>query len=159
MAEKFLGYIFPLFLRPEATTVGQTVWEGSSEARCPFSKSQPRPLLPSPAVSGFLTFFPSLLPEQMQFGKRQATVTASARGCLLPVDGFRDGFRPSRCSACLRPSWVLGDGRWSGQESRSGPCASVIKGTHKKHLLGASHYPETSACVTLLISTRTLFWP
>lgn len=159
MAEKFLGYIFPLFLRPEATTVGQTVWEGSSEAHCPFSKSQPRPLLPSPAVSGFLTFFPSLLPEQMQFGKRQATVTASARGCLLPVDGFRDGFRPSRYSACLRPSWVLGDGRWSGQESRSGPCASVIKGTHKKHLLGASHYPETSACVTLLISTRTLFWP
>lgn len=76
VAEKFLGYIFFSYscgLKPQQ--LARLPREGSSKA---FPKSQPHPLLPSPAVSVFLTFFPSLPSEQMQFGKRQATVTAPA---------------------------------------------------------------------------------
>lgn len=80
VAEKFLGYIFFLFLRPEATTVGQTAEGGALPKLTVLSPSLSLtsfcPHLP--ALSGLLTFFPSLLPEQMQFGKRRAAIKALA---------------------------------------------------------------------------------
>lgn len=88
----------------------------------------------------------------MQFGERQATaatITASAERVSLPA---QDGFSlsvldilPFSVGLAHRPFSVLGGGRWSGQKSHCGLCASVIKVTQNEYLLCTNHYSGISA--------------
>lgn len=128
VAEKFLGYIFFFLFRwPEATEVGQTAKAEILQGPLSSPKSQAQLLLPHLLFLHFSLPFPT--PRTNTTGEEAGSYCLSrCHSCLLAAaDGFGLSSRYSVClcgSGCKSVFWT--EERRSGQQSHSGPCASVI---------------------------------